>query len=245
MEKVEQRESRRPHEEAVVDPLANARFYPHDLIAFYPPLEATGGGEISDMNVYRSTTPDFSPSSSKDGLSEPYIEIFERIGLDIDVDIYDDNWTPFGASETYELFDASSFPVAGGKVNDDLKLVNSSAGEVEIDRAAFAKPASFFQCYSTQSEEKLQGEQPLPDSTRPFEPQPFTFTSTPSRALTASVLNQHQSDLNSSSKAQHTSSLIFRSEVTGLTPSSNSTSRPTTRRRAIRPMIKTGCNNCK
>lgn len=244
MEFVEQRESRRPHEEAVVDPLANARFGPHDLFALYPPLEATGGGEISDINVYRSTTPDDSPLSSKDGLSELNSEILEGVELDVDVDIFDDNWTPFGPPATYELFDASSFHVAGGKVNDDLKLVNSPPREVEMDRIAFAKPVSFLQFYSTQREQKLQGKQPLSDSTLPLISQPFTFTSTPSMALTASVLNRHQSDLNSSSKAQHTSSPIFRSQVTGLTPS-DSTSWPKTRRRASKPRIKTGCISCK
>jgi hypothetical protein len=197
------------------------------------------------MSVYRSTTSDFSPLSSKDGLSELNSEIVEGAVLDIDVDIFDDNWTPFGPPGTYELFDASSFHIAGEKVNDDLKLVNSPPMEVEIDRTAFAKSASFLQCYSKPCEDKLQGEQPLSDSTLPLESQPFTFTSAPSMALTASVLNQHQSDLNSSPKAQHTSSPVFRSQVTGLTPSSDSTSWPKTRRRASRPRTKTGCNNCK
>lgn len=244
MEPVEQREGRKPHEEAIVDPLANARFGPHNLFAFYPPLEATGGGEISDRNVYRSTTPYVSQWSRKDELYEPNSEILEGVMLDIGFDIFDDNWTPFGPPDTYELPNVNSFHFAGGKVNDDLKLVNSPPREVEMDSTAFAKPASLLQFYSTQREDKLQGEQPLSDSTLPLESQPFTFTSTPSMALTASVLNRHQSDLNSSSKAQHTSSPIFRSQGTGLTPS-ECTSWRKPRQRATRPRIKTGCNNCK
>jgi hypothetical protein len=213
METAEQRERRGPHEEAVMDPWAQAHFFPHDLFEGYPPLEAMGGGAISDMNLYRSITPEVSPMSSNDGLSGP--NRLDRVMLDIGVDIVDDSWTPFGSFGTNELFDASSLDAAGGKVNDDLKLVNSPPREVEID------------------------------PTLSFGSQPFTVISVPSMALTKSMLYQHQSDLNFSSKAQHTPSLIFRSQVTGLTPSSNSTSLPKPRRRASRPKIETGCNNCK
>ncbi len=47
MESVEQRESRKPHEEVAVDPLANARFGPHDLVALYPQVD-----EVSDKSSY-------------------------------------------------------------------------------------------------------------------------------------------------------------------------------------------------
>jgi hypothetical protein len=245
MESIEQRESRGPHKEAAMESWANPRIDPHDLFTSGPPIEALGRGAISDIHLFRSTTPEDSPMSNRGGIYGSNTEEFEGPGLEIGIDTFDDSWTPFRLSGTYKLFSRSSFDVTSGKFNDDIKLVNPPPWD-DTDTTASTKPVSLDSpFYSTQSENKLPGEQPLSARRLPSVRPPSTCTSVSSMPLSASVLNQHQSDLYSGSEAQYTSSIEFQNQVTEPTLSSDPTSCPKTMRRASRPRVKTGCINCR
>ncbi|PBP28971.1 hypothetical protein BUE80_DR000094 [Diplocarpon rosae] len=96
-----------PQEATVSDPWATATVDPQDLLQNFQQFEAGSGGAISDMNVYRSITPNDTPESSKDGVSEPNSDVSEGVCLDISLDIFDDSWQPFGPSEIDGLLDPS------------------------------------------------------------------------------------------------------------------------------------------
>jgi hypothetical protein len=243
MESIQQRDSQWRQEEAAMEPWANARIDPHDLFPSYPPIEALGGGAISDIHQFRSTTPEDSPTSNRGGISGANTENFELSGLEIDINTFDDSWTPFRLPGTYKLL--GSFNVGSEKVNEDVKLVNSPPWD-NIDKRASTKPVSLDSSfYSTQYENKLPGELPLSTWSLPSARPPSTCTSVSSMPLSALVLNQHESDLYSGSEAQHTSSIKFQSQVTGPASSSDPTSCPKARPRASKPKLKTGCINCK
>jgi hypothetical protein len=243
MDSIEQREGRGPHKEAAMEYWANARIDPRDLFGSSPPIEALGGGAISDIHQFRSTTPEDSPTSNRGGISGPNTENFELSGLEIDINTFDDSWTPFRLPGTYKLL--SSLHVGSEKVNDDLKLVNSPPWD-NIDKTASTKPVSLDSSfYSTQYENKLPGELPLSTQSLPSARTPSTCTSVSSMSLSVSVLNKHQSDLYSGSEAQHNSSINSQSQVTGPTLFSDPTSFLNTTRRTRRPKVKTGCINCK
>ena len=104
-------------EAVALDPWADATIDPHDLFQSFQGFESGAGGAISDINVYRSITPNDTPESSKDGLSEPNSDISEGVGLDINLDIFDDTWQPFGPSDAD--LNMSSFDVNG---EDDLLM---------------------------------------------------------------------------------------------------------------------------
>ena len=131
-------------EAAAVDPWANATIDPHDLFQNFQGLESGAGGAISDMNVYRSITPNDTPESSKDGVSEPNSDISDGVELDISLDIFDDSWQPFGPSDT-ELSDMNSF--INGEENllifeEDKPAPNYQSWD-DIDMSAFDKTFSF------------------------------------------------------------------------------------------------------
>ncbi|TVY35968.1 hypothetical protein LSUB1_G007338 [Lachnellula subtilissima] len=121
-----------------------------------PPKEVRAGGAISDMNVYRSITPNDTPESSKDGLSEPNSDISDGVALDISLDMFDDSWQPFGPSEIDGLFDMN---MNNFNVNtDDMKMFDTDlSADVEqqqpamgfgswedmVDTAAFDRPFVF------------------------------------------------------------------------------------------------------
>jgi hypothetical protein len=141
-----QRESQ-AQETVVMDPWANATIDPHDLLQSFQTFETGAGGAISDINVYRSITPNDTPESSKDGVSEPNSDISEGVNLDINVDIFDDSWMPFGPSETDGLYDMNSFNVNSGEdlmmFDDDQPIVNLQSWDDMVDTSAFDKPFSF------------------------------------------------------------------------------------------------------
>lgn len=135
-----------PQDITVMDPWANATIDPHDLLQSFQPFETGANGAISDLNVYRSITPNDTPESSKDGVSEPNSDISEGVGLDINVDVFDENWIPFGPSETDALFDMSSFNVNSvddlTMFDDDQQVVNFQSWDDMMDTSAFDKPFS-------------------------------------------------------------------------------------------------------
>jgi hypothetical protein len=134
-------------EPAIMDPWANATIDPHDLLQSFQPFESGAAGAISDVNVYRSITPNDTPESSKDGVSEPNSDISEGVALDINMEIFDDNWMPFGPGETDGLFDMNSFNVSGKEdltmFDDDQQMVNFQSWDDMVDTSAFDKPFSF------------------------------------------------------------------------------------------------------
>ncbi|KAH7360495.1 hypothetical protein BKA65DRAFT_577250, partial [Rhexocercosporidium sp. MPI-PUGE-AT-0058] len=129
------------------NPWANATIDPHDLYQSFQPFETGAGGAISDMNVYRSITPNDTPESSKDGLSEPNSDISDGVGLDISLDIFDDMWMPFGPGDTDGLFDMSGFNVNGEEdlpmFDADPPAINYKSWDDMVDTSAFDKPFSF------------------------------------------------------------------------------------------------------
>ncbi|TVY57675.1 hypothetical protein LCER1_G004184 [Lachnellula cervina] len=151
-----QQSNQHPKEVVVEDPWANATIDPHDLFQAFQPFESGAGGAISDMNVYRSITPNDTPESSKDGLSEPNSDISDGVGLDISLDIFDDKWQPFGPSEIDGLFDmnmnnfdvnADGLKMFDADLSADIEQQQPAMGfgswEDMVDTAAFDRPFVF------------------------------------------------------------------------------------------------------
>jgi hypothetical protein len=140
-----------PKAEVVEDLWVNATIDPHDLFQAFQPFEAGAGGAISDMNVYRSITPNDTPESSKDGVSEPNSDISDGVGLDISLDIFDDKWMPFGPSHLDTIFDNNNFNNANDNGNmgdvtmfdEEQPTVNYGAWDDMVDQSAFDKPFTF------------------------------------------------------------------------------------------------------
>lgn len=135
------------HEAANSDPWANATIDPNDLLQNFQAFESGAGGAISDMNVYRSITPNDTPESSKDGVSEPNSDISDGVGLDISLDIFDESWQPFGPSDT-ELLNLSTFNVNGSGEEDllifeDEKSAPNFQSWDDIDMSTFDNQFSF------------------------------------------------------------------------------------------------------
>jgi hypothetical protein len=140
--------SAQPVAEQVLDPWANATIDPHDLFTTFAGFESGAGGAISDMNVYRAITPNDTPESSKDGVSEPNSDISDGVNLDIAVDIFDDSWMPFGPTDTDALLNSNlnSFnPSAGEDLTmfDEDIFVPQQSWEDMGDASIFDKPFKF------------------------------------------------------------------------------------------------------
>jgi hypothetical protein len=104
---------------------ADAAVNPQDLLHNFRSSETGAGGAISDMNVYRSITPNDTPESSKDsGVSEPTSDISEGVDLSIGLDFFENDWRPFGVGDADDLLALSNINVnpdedMGGMFNDD------------------------------------------------------------------------------------------------------------------------------
>jgi hypothetical protein len=97
---------------------ADAAVNPQDLLHNFQSSETGAGGAISDMNVYRSITPNDTPESSKDsGVSEPTSDISEGVDLSIGLDFFDPDWQPFGMGDADGLLGFSNI-----NVNPDEKV---------------------------------------------------------------------------------------------------------------------------
>jgi hypothetical protein len=134
---------------AAADPWATATIDPTELSQFFQPFESGAGGAISDMNVYRSITPNDTPESSKDGVSEPNSDISDGVALDINLDVdFDESWAPFGPSDTKPLFDIDNFDVNGGMdsqvmFDEDPMAGNFSSWDEMVVPSVFDKPFFF------------------------------------------------------------------------------------------------------
>jgi hypothetical protein len=61
------------------------------------------------MNVYRSITPTDTPELSMGGSLEPSSYASEGVELDINLNIFDDKWQPFGLARVNGLCDMNDF----------------------------------------------------------------------------------------------------------------------------------------
>jgi hypothetical protein len=109
-------------QEATLDLWANSLVNPQDLMHNFQKFETGAGGAISNMDVYRSITPNDTPESSKDGVSEPNSDISDGVDLNIDLS-FDANWMPFGIGDADDLLDLGNFTVSGS--NDDTVMVDT------------------------------------------------------------------------------------------------------------------------
>ncbi|KAI6246123.1 hypothetical protein HI914_05363 [Erysiphe necator] len=87
------------------DSWASNYVHPIDLIQLVKPYENSVNGCMSDLNSFREATPDDTPESSKDGISEPNSDISDGVGLDLQVDLYPHSYMPFGLSDNNILSD--------------------------------------------------------------------------------------------------------------------------------------------
>jgi hypothetical protein len=102
----------------------SASVNPQDLQTNFKQLETGASGAISDMSVWRAITPNDTPESSKDGVSEPNSDITDGVDLTVNLDIdfnFDvgDNWQPFGPSGD-EFLDFGKLDVNTDLTNNDL-----------------------------------------------------------------------------------------------------------------------------
>lgn len=146
MQKGNKQQPSQPTQEPA-DLWANTTIDPHDLFQTFQGFESGAGGAISDMNVYRSITPNDTPESSKDGVSEPNSDISDSVGLDISLEIlFDENWIPFGPSETDVMLNMDCFNV---NTEEDLPMLDNTQPVLDfswddmVDQSAFDKPFAF------------------------------------------------------------------------------------------------------
>jgi hypothetical protein len=168
------------------NPWANATIDPHELFQSFQAFESGAGGDISNMNVYRSITPNDTPESSKSGVSEPNGDISEGVVHDLDLDLFlnlfDDNLVPFVPSEVGTSYDTSSSNLL---MEEDISMSMLEYKEPPLNlhwdedrvgqaacQAAFYKPFNFdTSLYSTNAALPLQArrhnESRLPPVSRP------------------------------------------------------------------------------
>ncbi|KAJ8065253.1 hypothetical protein OCU04_005952 [Sclerotinia nivalis] len=146
---INKEDSNPPAQEVIFDVWANATIDPNELVRTFQPFEGGAGGAISDVNVYRSVTPNDTPESSKDGVSEPTSDISEGVNLDIALDVFDDTFFPFGLSDTEALVDNNTniynANVAGDlTMFDDLEFTNPPQKWDDMDgKVNFDQPFQF------------------------------------------------------------------------------------------------------
>ncbi|PMD34500.1 hypothetical protein L207DRAFT_638973 [Hyaloscypha variabilis F] len=131
MDSTKQREGQVPQEAAIINHWANSAIDPSDLLSSFQPFEA----KISDINAYLTVTPNDTPESSRDGISEPNSKIEGGIGLDINVDIFDDSRMPFGISEFSNLFNQANSVEDLSMFDDEQQGVDFQSYVVPIDAA--------------------------------------------------------------------------------------------------------------
>ncbi|KAI0527883.1 hypothetical protein F5B22DRAFT_640859 [Xylaria bambusicola] len=114
---------------------------PQELLSGVTGLEFGGDGAISDMNVYRSITPNDTPESFKDSASsEPNSDLSEGVALNVTLDMGFGTWDPFALGH-----DATSMDM-GGMDLSGLPYPGFTWDEVnpEFDKP-FSIDTSFFQ----------------------------------------------------------------------------------------------------
>lgn len=145
--KATQKDTKQLESQAVpeMDPWANSTLYPNELLHAFQPFETGASGSIADLNVFRGITPNDTPESSKDGVSEPNSDISDGVGLDINIDLFDDSWMPFGPGAPDSGLGDLSFADANV---DDLLMFDESEPNIsyqsfeDFDASTFEKPFS-------------------------------------------------------------------------------------------------------
>jgi hypothetical protein len=136
----------KPSEAAIPPPVAaedlwaNSSVNPQDLLHNFQGFETGAGGAISDMNVYRSITPNDTPESSKDGASEPTSDITEGLDLSINLEFADTEWNSFGPGDADDLLNFSKIRV---NPEDDFLAYDENHWSDFIDQSNFDKPFTF------------------------------------------------------------------------------------------------------
>jgi len=134
---------------AFSDSWANATVDPQDLFQTFSAFESGASGAISDMNMYRSITPNDTPESNKDIISEPNSDISDGVNLDISIDMFDDSWKPFGPSDTEIFFNNISTDDYNTNSGEDLSMFDDEISAPPqswndlCDPSAFDKPFQF------------------------------------------------------------------------------------------------------
>lgn len=118
-----------------VDPWANT-INPVDLFQQFSEFDSGTGLAISDMNVYRSITPNDTPESSKDGISEPNSDISDGVNLDINLDIFDDSWPAFGVSDA-EAMGSMNMNMNMDMNMDDFVVTGEDLSMFEEEKPSF------------------------------------------------------------------------------------------------------------
>jgi hypothetical protein len=112
---------------------------PQELLFAVNGVEVGGGGAISDMNVYRSITPNDTPESSKDSaLSEPNSDVSEGVALNVTLDMGIDSWHPFPGGQ-FADFDSMNLDVGDMDNLPSMAYPDYAWDEVNPD---FSKPFS-------------------------------------------------------------------------------------------------------
>jgi len=115
-----------------VDPWANSTIDPQELFATFKGFDSGLGG-ISDMNMYRSITPNESPESDQTAVTDTS-DLSDGVGLDISLDInFDDSWQPFdggdidglgGGLNDFDFGISGEEDIAMPTVEDDPSMMN-------------------------------------------------------------------------------------------------------------------------
>jgi len=129
----------------LADPWANTTIDPQELFATFQGFETSAGGGISDMNVYRSITPNESPESNSTAVTDTS-DISDGVNLDISLDLsFDESWMPFGGSDVNGLADLNNFDFGNEDMSfpleDDLPMANYMSWD--DTQQEFNKPFEF------------------------------------------------------------------------------------------------------
>lgn len=114
---------------------------PQELLSGVTGLEFGGDGAISNMDVYRSITPNDTPESIKDSASsEPNSDLSEGVALNVTLDMGFGTWDPFAFSQDGTNMDLGNMELPG------LPYSGFAWEEVNPDfDKPFAIDTSFFQ----------------------------------------------------------------------------------------------------
>ncbi|CCU80354.1 hypothetical protein BGHDH14_bgh01920 [Blumeria hordei DH14] len=85
------------------DAWANTTINPNDLFQPFKPFESAVNGSVTDISLFRGITPNDTPESNKDGITEPTSDISDVIGFDMNLDLLNQSWVPFGLPDVDEI----------------------------------------------------------------------------------------------------------------------------------------------
>ena len=117
------------------DPWANSTIDPQSLFSGFG-MDSTSSHTLLDINLYRSSTPNDTPESSKDsGASEPNSDISEGMNLDIDL-----NWQ---STDADVLLDLNNISMEGYDSLDGDLIGDAFQFSLDDANPDFSKPFQF------------------------------------------------------------------------------------------------------